>query len=220
MAGKSGANLVGVGAVVAGLVAPAMAFVAALLIRVDPTQIRFAHEVLIGDPGRYAAWFGLGVAVLAVIHALGRFKARGPLALLALMAALASTGLYAVHDRAVAMASPADVSSNPGDPPQGLSGTRAASAPCAGLTPIPKQRVVEEAAYALQQSGFTITQSGLFEIQGERRGFWFQERHSAAVRIRPGRTDVRVVTRNGQPTDTGAACRLALRIQGMLQDKA
>ena len=201
----------------AALAAPAMALGAAVLIRVAPDQADFARDVLIGRTGNLVAWAGLAAAVLALVHAFGNLRRRGLIAVLAVAVAATSVGLYWRQAHAPGAS---DVSTNPADPPMNLSEVSSSSAGCDGLTPLSSQRTVEEAAYVLQNAGFAITHAGLFDIQGERKAFWFQEAYSADIRIRPGRTDVRVVTRNGRPTDGGAACRLAQTIRDELQPKA
>lgn len=201
----------------AALIAPAMALTAAVLIRVAPDLSGFARQVLIGPVGNYTAWAGLAVAVLALVHAFGNLRRRGLIALLAVAVAGTAVGLYWKQAHTPGAS---DVSTNPADPPMNLSGVSSASTACDGLEPLASQRTVEEAAYVLQNAGFAITHAGLFDIQGERKAFWFQEAYSLDVRIRPGRTDVRVVTRNGRPTDGGAACRLALKVRDGLQPKA
>ena len=73
-----------------------------------------------------------------------------------------------------------------------------------------------EATAALQAAGFTVTENQLFRARGVRDGFWFGMGHEAVIRIRPDRTDVRVVARYDH-TDGGATCRIAAQLIAELQ---
>ena len=55
-----------------------------------------------------------------------------------------------------------------------------------------------------------------FEVEGVHEGAWFGFPYDAVVRIRPGRTDVRVVARDPRP-DGGATCRLTAKIVANLE---
>ncbi|MCY1311757.1 hypothetical protein D9M70_621040 [compost metagenome] len=55
-----------------------------------------------------------------------------------------------------------------------------------------------------------------FRADGSKEGFWFGLTYDAAIRIRPGRTDVRVAQREGVPVGD-EACRLARAIMTGLQ---
>ena len=73
--------------------------------------------------------------------------------------------------------------------------------------------MAQQAASALADAGFVVTRATTFEVEGVHQGAWFGFVTDAVVRIRPGRTDVRVAARDARP-DGGAACRLAARIVG------
>lgn len=87
---------------------------------------------------------------------------------------------------------------------------------CEGLAAIETQLLPEAAAWALQEEGFSITKAGLFEVEASREGFWFGRRYDAVVRIRPGRTDLRLAAA-GDRADGGAVCRQALALAKRLQ---
>ena len=57
---------------------------------------------------------------------------------------------------------------------------------------------------------------GVGRADGTRQGFWFGFTYDATIRIRPGRTDVRVAAREGRP-DGEEACRLTKLIISKLQ---
>ena len=78
-----------------------------------------------------------------------------------------------------------------------------------------KQVAPQVAGWALQEAGFTVLGSGVARADGERDGFWFGFGHDAVIRIRPGRTDIRVAARDDRP-HAGEACRLATRISELL----
>ena len=68
-------------------------------------------------------------------------------------------------------------------------------------------------------AGFDVLGSGVGRADGVRTGFWFGFQYDAVVRIRPGRTDVRVTAREDRP-DGGEACRLAQAILAEIQARA
>lgn len=216
MASSKDGRRIGKAALAIALVAPAIALIAAIAIRVASVQRATAFDLAVMTVGRYAAWVAAPLAAAALVHALRDVKRRGFYTLLAVLVAGAAVGLYWKQDRAVAAGLPADVSTNPSDPPPNLRNVAATSAACDGLTPIPSQVASEQVSEALQNVGFSIDRAALFGVEGYRQAFWFREVHDVAVRIRPGRTDIRVVGRDAK-NDGGAACRLALRVRAELQ---
>ncbi|MNY64682.1 hypothetical protein D3C86_2018270 [compost metagenome] len=58
-----------------------------------------------------------------------------------------------------------------------------------------------------------------FRADGAREGFWFGLTYDAAIRIRPGRTDVRVAQREGVRVGD-ESCRLARAITDGLKPLA
>ena len=74
----------------------------------------------------------------------------------------------------------------------------------------------EVGAAALEAAGFTVVGTSPFRIEATREGFWFGFTQDAVLRIRPGRTDVRVSGREGR-ADGGEACRLAGAISESLR---
>lgn len=126
-----------------------------------------------------------------------------------------------------------DVTSDAEEPPgfsrlladlRARNGAGAASDPvgpdaCPGAAFAPTQVAPETAARALEEAGFTVIGTAPFRAEGEQRGFWFGLGHDAVVRIRPGRTDVRVTARTARPQGD-EACRLAAAIaRGLAVDQ-
>lgn len=118
---------------------------------------------------------------------------------------------------------PLDVSTSPGEPPgfsTRLSGFHSgpAGAACPGVASLPTQIRAEDASEALRRAGFTPVPSSLFRVEGTHEGMWFLLRHDAIIRIRPGRTDVRVAARSDRPQGD-ETCRLLARIVAELQPR-
>ncbi|HEX8471556.1 MAG TPA: DUF1499 domain-containing protein, partial [Brevundimonas sp.] len=67
------------------------------------------------------------------------------------------------------------------------------------------------AGYGLQSAGFDVRGLGVGRADGGWTSFWFDRTYDGVVRIRPGRTDVRVTARD-LSHDRGQACRLARKI--------
>ncbi|HWE45477.1 MAG TPA: DUF1499 domain-containing protein [Caulobacteraceae bacterium] len=63
----------------------------------------------------------------------------------------------------------------------------------------------------LRANGFQIAGSQVFLVEGVRTGTWFGVTDDIAVRIRPERTDIRIVRRNGL-SDNGENCAMIVRI--------
>lgn len=117
-----------------------------------------------------------------------------------------------------------DFSTDPSDPPGFPAELIALGAPAGapsgeGICAVqayPSQAAPGVAGYALQQAGFEIASLGVGRAVGSKTGSWFGTTWDAAIRIRPGRTDIRVAAR--QPDqDHGEACRLAGRIAEALK---
>jgi hypothetical protein len=87
---------------------------------------------------------------------------------------------------------------------------------CPGALPVMRQIAPASAIQALEQAGFTLRGAGVARADGSREGFWFGVDHDAVIRIRPGRTDIRVAARDHRPHG-GEACRMASRISEALR---
>ena len=198
------------------LLAPAVLLVAVCGARLDVWSAEFSLGVLAMKVGRALAFAGLAAALAACLLA---FRERRLLGIGA--AALAISGAtvagYLVQERRFT-AAPRDVATDPSDPPAfarilaaerrlaGVSESRPQA--CEGLTPASTQVAPETAAWALEKAGFTVLGTAPFRVDGRKEGAWFGLTYDVAVRIRPGRTDVRVAGRDDLRAGD-EACRLA-----------
>ncbi|MBS0295442.1 MAG: DUF1499 domain-containing protein [Proteobacteria bacterium] len=82
---------------------------------------------------------------------------------------------------------------------------------CPGAKPISHGVDADKASAALQKLGVQITGSAPFRVEGVREGLWYAQQDDVAVRIRPGRTDVRATSRS-LANDHGGNCRLVTAI--------
>lgn len=153
-------------------------------------------------------WVSLAAAVLLVVLAL-RDRKLLIQAGVALVAAVLVTGALAKDRAERAEAGPADASTDLADPPALSAG--GAPADCHGLSAIERQVALGQATGALQEAGFHFDRASNFVVRGDHESFWLGARYEAVVRIRPGRTDVRVAAVDPE-ADGGGACRLARRI--------
>lgn len=208
------------------VLAPLFVLVAALGTRTGLWSYETGHDLL-------AMRIGIGLAALGALAALAllisALRRRAPLWLagLAVLISAATLGVYAWQTSRMASAPPDDISTDmteiPGfgalDARRGGVGPVAAAGAeaCPGAVPAMTQVPPGSAAWALQESGFVLDGSvSVGRAAGTHRGFWFGVVHDAVIRIRPGRTDVRVAARDGRPHG-GEACRLATRISQRLR---
>jgi hypothetical protein len=207
------------------LAAPLLVFVAVMGTRFGLWSVDIGRDLLTLRIGRWLALAGLAAAVLGLLLALRDLRRLGLIAGLSLLIALTTVGLFVRQQSQLAVAGPLDATTAPSDAPgfnADTAGLRAAlgapdaPAACPGLAAVPTQVASETATAALEGAGFTVRKAGLFQSEGLHDGFWFGLRHDAVVRIRPGRTDVRVAARDGRPQGA-AACRLAREIVAGLQ---
>lgn len=223
-------------AAVVALLAPLLVMVAAMGTHLDLWDWRIGWSLLTWKVGLGLAGVGLAAAVAAVFSAVKRPKGAGLAAVLAVLAAGGTAGVYGwawtSGNAPGAEGGFGDVTSDPEEPPvfgRTLSQRRAAAG-APGLTPagqfsgcalqfVSSQAAPEVAAWALDQAGFDVLGSGVGRADGVRTGFWFGFQYDAVVRIRPGRTDVRVTAREDRP-DGGEACRLAQAILDEVQARA
>lgn len=219
--GGSGAQLLAALA----LATPLLVFVAALGTRTGQWSYAFGHDLLAMRVGPVLAGLG-AVAALALLVMTLRRRAPIWLALAAIAVSAATIGIYAWQMARTASAPPDDISTDLAEVPgfgdldarrgrQGPLRTAGVEA-CPGAVPAMTQIAPESAVWALQEAGFSL-QGGasVGRAAGTRRGFWFGTVHDAVIRIRPGRTDLRVAARDGRDPD-GEACRLATRLSEAL----
>ena len=226
--GKSTRSRGGIGMrwlVLAVLAAPLLVFVAVMGTRFGLWPVEIGRDLLTLQVGRWLALAGLAAAVLALLMAFRDLRRLGAVALACLLVSLATVGLYVRQQAQLSEPAPLDATTDAADAPGFNADTarlrtalRSPDAPaaCPGLMAVPTQVAAETVTAALEAAGFTVQRAGLFQSEGLHEGFWFGLRHDAVVRIRPGRTDVRVTARDGRPQGD-AACRLARTIVDGLQ---
>ncbi len=209
----------------AAFAAPLLVLVAVFGTRLGLWSAGFGLEVLTLKIGRILAFAGLAAALVAVILAMKDMKRRGLYAAVSLVVAGATVALFLVQERRFAVPADNDVTTDAAEPPafsravlamRGGEGATSASVACPGLVAISRQVAPETAAAALSAAGFTVRGAAPFRADGAKEGFWFGLTHDAAIRIRPGRTDVRVAQREGVKVGD-EACRLARAITDGLQ---
>lgn len=211
----------------AAFAAPLLVLVAVFGTRLGLWSAGFGLEVLTLKIGRILAFAGLAAALVAVIIALKDVRRRGVYAVVSLVVAGATVGLFLIQERRFAVPADNDVTTDAAEAPAfsravvAMRGGQAgghggASVACPGLASVPRQVAPETAAAALSAAGFTVRGAAPFRADGAKEGFWFGLTHDAAIRIRPGRTDVRVAQREGVRVGD-EACRLARAITAGLQ---
>lgn len=210
------------------LAAPLLIFAAAVGVRMGHWDWRFGLDLLTLKLGLGLAGMGVLAALVSLIFAARAPKSAGLIALAAVLIAAGTAAGFARHFSGLSGGFHGDVSSDPGDPPafggalavergRATAGGVAPAGACV-LAPVTSQAAPGAAGYALQQAGFEIRSLSVGRADGVRTSFWFGLTHDAVIRIRPGRTDVRVAARQARD-DGGEACRLARRILAELQPR-
>ncbi len=200
--------------------APFVLIVAAVTAtRFGGLDLAIGYDLLTWTVARLLAWVGLAAALVAALLALRDLKGRGLYALAALVLSGATVAGFVLRQGQDATPHPRDVSTNLDEPP-GLpraAGVRSDSPQtCAGVDAIPTQVLAQQATSALVDAGFVVTRATTFQVEAVHAGAWFGFATDAVVRIRPGRTDIRVAARGSRP-DGGATCRLAAKITRNLE---
>lgn len=227
MAGKGGKNG-GVNTLaVVTAAAPVLVLAAVSGAAIGLWSPAFAFDVLTMTAARYLALAGVGAAALAVVLALRDVKRRGLAAALAVAISGATLTVFLMQQARFDPAIPTDVASDlvevPGFSKLILSRRAEVHAvslgqpsACATAVTTPTQVSPETASAALKAAGFTVIGTAAFRAEGVHEGFWFGLTHDAVIRIRPGRTDVRVAAREGV-AQGAEACRLAGAIVAALK---
>jgi hypothetical protein len=182
-------------------------------------DLAIGYDLLTWTVARLLAWVGLAAALAAAVLALRDLKGRGLYALAALVLSGATVAGFVLRQGQDATPHPRDVSTNLDEPP-GLpraAGVRSGSPQtCDGVDAVPTQVLAQQATSALVDAGFVVTRATTFQVEAVHAGAWFGFATDAVVRIRPGRTDIRVAARGSRP-DGGATCRLAAKITRNLE---
>ncbi len=195
--------------------APLLTFIAVLLTRNGIVSLDFGLDVLTLQIAWGLAGVAVGFAILTLVLSLPQFGRLGLASIAILIVSLAVATAFFLQSRSIAVEGPLDVSTDLAEPPAVGSATGAPVA-CPGVQAVMTQVAPARATDALQAAGFSVTESQLFRSRGVRDGFWFGMGHEAVIRIRPDRTDVRVVARYDH-TDGGATCEVAARLVAALQ---
>jgi hypothetical protein len=201
--------------------APCVLIVAAIAAtRFGGVDLSVSYDLLTWTVARILAWVGLAGALAAVLLALRDLKGRGLYALAALVLAGATVGGFVWRQGQDATPNPRDVTTNVEQPPtfSRVAALHRGSTPqtCPDLSAVPSQVLAQQATSALVDAGFVVTRATTFEVEAVHQGAWFGFVNDAVIRIRPGRTDLRVAARDGRP-DGGATCRLAAKIAKELE---
>ena len=207
-------------------VAPVVVVVAALGTRVGAWPVETGYDLLTMQVGWYLAFLGAAAALGALVLSLASFRKTGLMAIAAVLVAGATLGGF-LWQKARLSAGPVenvstDLTEIPGFGDLGElrrgQGPGPAVGPeaCPGALPVMRQIAPTAAIYALEQAGFTLRGAGVGRADGSQEGFWFGFDHDAVIRIRPGRTDIRVAARDHRPHG-GEACRMATAISETLR---
>ncbi len=184
------------------------------------------YDLLTWTVARGLAWIGCGAALVVAGLALRDLRRRGVFAAIALVLAGGTLGVFLEQGRRLAEPTPRDISTHPAEPPayrrlaglhpdaSGVAGPDA----CPAARAIPTQVLAQQAVSALVDAGFPVVRAATFEVEGVHEGAWFGFAYDAVIRIRPGRTDIRVAARDPRP-DGGATCRLMGKIVAALEDE-
>jgi len=184
------------------------------------------YDLLTWTVARGLAWVGMAAALLVLALALRDLGRRWIFAVVALALAGATLAVFLHQGQRLAQPSPRDISTNVAEPPaysrlsalhpdaSGVTGPES----CSAARSIPTQVLAQQAVSALVDAGFPIVRASTFEVEGVHEGAWFGFAYDAVVRIRPGRTDIRVAARDSRP-DGGATCRLMNRIVTALEEE-
>ena len=206
--------------------APLLVLVAALGTRVGAWPVEIGYDLLTMRAGWFLAFFGAAAALGALVLSFANFRKSGQLALAAVLIAGATLGGF-LWQKARLSAGPVenvstDLAEVPGfgdlgDERSGQGpGSAVGAEACPGALPVMRQIAPTAAIYALEQAGFTLRGAGVARADGSQEGFWFGFDHDAVIRIRPGRTDIRVAARDHRPHG-GEACRMATAISETLR---
>ena len=206
--------------------APLLVLAAALGTRVGAWPVEIGYDLLTMRVGWILAFVGAAAAVGALVLSLGNFRRLGMLAVVAVLAAGATLGGFVWQKARIAAGPTENISTDLTEVPGfgDLGDERRGQGPgpavgveaCPGALPVMRQIAPTLAIHALEQAGFTLRGAGVGRADGSREGFWFGVDHDAVIRIRPGRTDIRVAARDHRPHG-GEACRMATAISETLR---
>lgn len=207
------------------LAAPLLVLIAAMSVRTGLLPVETGYDLLTLKVAWWLSFTGAAAGVGAMALGLRDLRRTGLIAVVALLAGLGTLGMFVWQKGRLASGVGENVSTDLVEVPgfgrvrsDGGGGPAVGGAACPGAQPIMTQIAPETAAWALQEAGFALGGTGVARADGSRDGFWFGFTHDAVIRIRPGRTDIRVAARDSRPHG-GEACRLAGRISELLRSE-
>jgi hypothetical protein len=204
---------------------PLLVLIAVIGVRGGLMPVEIGYDLLTLKVAWWLAFAGVAAGVLAMVVALKNFRALGFAASAALIIGLATLGGF-VWQKGRLTAGPVenvstDLTEIPGfgdlRPDDMGQGAAVGVEACQGALPVPTQIAPESAAWAIQEAGFTLRRTGVSRADGTRSSTWFGFGYDVVMRIRPGRTDIRVAARDPRPHG-GEACRLVTAISASLRD--
>lgn len=208
------------------IAAPVLVLISALGTRVGAWPVEIGYDLLTMQAAWYLAFLGAAAALGAVVLSFGSFRKLGLLAVAAVLVAGATLGGFLWQKARLSAGTVENVSTDLTEIPGfgDLGAQRGGPGPgpavgadaCPGALPVMRQIAPTAAIYALEQAGFTLRGAGVARADGSQEGFWFGFDHDAVIRIRPGRTDIRVAARDHRPHG-GEACRMATAISETLR---
>ncbi len=206
--------------------APVLVLVAALGTRLGAWPVGIGYDLLTLQVGWFLSFVGAAAALAGLVLAFGNFRKLGLLATAAGLIAGATLGGFIWQKGRLSAGPVENVSTDLTEVPGfgDLGDERGGQGPgpvvgaeaCPGALPVMRQIAPTAAIYALEQAGFTLRGAGVARADGSREGFWFGFDHDAVIRIRAGRTDIRVAARDHRPHG-GEACRMATAISETLR---
>jgi hypothetical protein len=203
---------------------PLLVLVAITGVRLGLLPVAIGYDLLTMTVAWGLSFVSAAAGVLAVVLSLRNFRALGAVALIGLVMGVGSLGVFVWQKGRLAAGPVENVSTDlneipgfgdlrPDDMGQGASvGVEA----CPGALPVMTQIAPEGAAWAIQEAGFTLRRTGVSRADGSRDSTWFGFGYDVVIRIRPGRTDIRVAARDARPHG-GEACRLVTAISTALR---
>lgn len=211
---------------IAAVASPLLVLLSALGVRAGLLSLETGWSLLTLQVAWWLAWGGLAAALVAGVLALKDPRRLGLYALAAVVVAGGALAGFIWQKGRLASGPVENVSTDLEEVPgfgdlgeyRGGRGPGSAVGPdaCPGARPVMRQVAPQTAGWALEQAGFRVRGFGVQRADGTHTGFWFGVTHDAVVRIRPGRTDIRVAARDSLPHG-GEACRLATRISEALR---
>lgn len=207
-------------------VPPMLVLAAALGTRVGAWPVEIGYDLVALRAGWFLAFLGAAAGLGALVLSFADFRKLGGPAVMAVLLSGATFGGFVWQKARIAAGPVENVSTDLTEVPGfgDLGDQRRGRGPgpavgvdaCPGALPVMRQIAPTAAIYALEEAGFTLRGAGVARADGSREGFWFGFDHDAVIRIRPGRTDIRVAARDHRPHG-GEACRMATAISETLR---